>query len=144
MQDIISLQKIVKKSGMHNFLGTQIQVDSQLNLDKWQVHECWDVQLFQLLHYGFPLDLDLKPPLKYELTNYSSAIQHNEDVKAYLDEENRRGTSQPLTIKGLVLPKMALLHSFLRRETVLFSCETVVCIFNGIFPGCELVSTSAE
>ena len=56
----------------------------------------------------------------------------------------RRGISQPLTIKGLVSPTITLLHSFLRREVVLFFRETVVWIFKGIFPGCELVSTIAE
>ena len=50
---------------------------------------------------------------------------------------------EPLIIKGLVSPTMTLLHSFLHCEMVLFSRETVVCIFNSIFPGCELVSTIA-
>ena len=33
--DIILLHKTVKKSGVHNFLGAQIQVKSQLDPDKW-------------------------------------------------------------------------------------------------------------
>ena len=62
----------------------------------------------------------------------------------YSKISSRRGTSQLLTIKRLVSPMMTLLHSFLPCEMVLLSRETVVCIFNGIFPGCELVSTIAE
>ena len=47
MQNVISLHKIVKNSGMNKFGGMQLQVDAQLNPDKWQVYfnDYWDVQL---------------------------------------------------------------------------------------------------
>ena len=58
--------------------------------------------------------------------------------------------TSPFIVKGGWFPSRTgmahntLLHSFLRCEMVLFSRETVVCIFYGIFPGCELVSTIVE
>ena len=36
------------------------------------------------------------------------------------------------------------LHSFVHREAVLNTHETVICIFNHIFTGCEIVNTNAE
>ena len=55
--------------------------------------------------------------------------------------EHVDGNQPPLTIKGLVSATMTLMHSFLLLEMVLLSRETVVCIFNGIFLGFELVNT---
>ena len=52
-----------------------------------------------------------------------------------------------LTIKRLVSPMIILLIKaafFSRREAVVNTHETVFCIFNSNFTGCEVVSISAE
>ena len=49
----------------------------------------WDEQLCALLHYGFPLDFNPESPLKHEITNHSSAILNENDVKAYLNEKKQ-------------------------------------------------------
>ena len=57
--DPLNLHNIVKNSGTHNFLGSQIQIRSQFNSDAWDHHlkDYWDKQLPYLIRYGFPLDL---------------------------------------------------------------------------------------
>ena len=91
MKDIIALHNIVKQSGTHNFIGAQIEVISQLDPDKWQkyLQGYWDEQLCALLRYGFPLDFNLESPLEHKITNHSSAILYENDVKAYLNEEKQ-------------------------------------------------------
>ena len=51
------------------------------------LRDYWDELMCILLHYGFPLDFNVKSPLKHEITKYSLAIQYKEEVKAYLDIE---------------------------------------------------------
>ena len=52
---------------------------------------------------------------------------------------NNKGTG--IAHDGL---QLLMLHSFVLREAVFNSRETVLCIFNRIFPGYELVSAIAE
>ena len=52
---------------------------------------------------------------------------------------NNKGTG--ISYDGLHL---LMLHSFVHREVVFITRETVLCSFNRIFMGCELVSIRAE
>ena len=58
--DPFELYSRVKNSGKLNFLGCRIPVSSQLNILAWQemLQEYWDVQLIELLKFGFPLDFN--------------------------------------------------------------------------------------
>ena len=93
--DIISAHLLVKESGLikatgkPNYLAAKIPVVSQLNIDKWSSHisEYWDVQLLDLLEYGFPLDVDRSTLLSSTETNHTSALQNSHHVKSYIQEE---------------------------------------------------------
>ena len=54
--DTVTLHEIIKTLGAHKFLGAQIQVEGQLDPDKWNKYlsDYWVVQLCKLLCYGFP------------------------------------------------------------------------------------------
>ena len=92
-ENIFDIHRRIKVSGNHNYMGTQIQIQSQLKPDIWQkyLNNYWDSQLVLLLRYGFPLDFDYASPLKSVHQNHSSATDHTEDVKAYLTEEKDFG-----------------------------------------------------
>ena len=54
--DPLEVYKRVKDSGKLNFMGCRIPVNSNLNISAWQemLKEYWDVQLIELLKFGFP------------------------------------------------------------------------------------------
>ena len=58
--DIISAHKLIRDSGLPNFLGLRIPVHTQLNVKAWRFHlsDYWDQQSVDLIEYGFPLDFD--------------------------------------------------------------------------------------
>ena len=89
----LEMHKITKKSGKFNFLHCQLRVESQLNADVWEVllKDYWDKQLIQLIHISFPLEFDLESPLAQEGINHNSALQHPNDIDAYLQEEMKFG-----------------------------------------------------
>ena len=72
-----------------NHLGARVKVDTQLNLQEWydQLQDYWDQQLFDFLTFGFPLDFNRSSPLHWEGGNHKSALDHPDDIDAYLQEE---------------------------------------------------------
>ena len=84
---------MASRHGVPNFLGSRIPVSSQLNVDKWHefLLDCWDVQLIELLRYGFPLDFNRNCPLSSDKRNHSSAVQFPTHVETYLAEEKKFG-----------------------------------------------------
>ena len=92
-EHIFYIHRRVKVSGTHNYMETQVQIQSQLKPDMWQKYltNYWDSQLVLLLRYGFPLDFNYSTPLNSVDSNHSSANQYWQDVQAYLDEEKEFG-----------------------------------------------------
>ena len=90
---IFDVHRRIKVSGTHNFMQSQIQVQSQLKPEVWQkyLNNYWDSQLVLLLRYGFPLDFDYTSPLQSVHENHSSATEYTKDVQAYLSEEKQFG-----------------------------------------------------
>ena len=84
---------MAKRQGVPNFLGSRIPVSSQLNVDTWRefLLDYWDVQLIELLRYGFPLDFNRNCPLSSDKRNHSSAVQFPTHVETYLAEEKKFG-----------------------------------------------------
>ena len=62
----IKAHAIVKSFQKPNYLGARLKVDSQLNLEAWkaELHDYWDSQLIDLLHFGFPLNFNQNSPLR--------------------------------------------------------------------------------
>ena len=87
--DPFALHKHIKDSGQLNFGGCRIPVTSQFKLQAWQKMFVgyWDVQLIQLLTFGFPLDYNRNYTLCSDRKNHASAVQYPEHVDAYLEEE---------------------------------------------------------
>ena len=85
----IEAHKMVARHNKPNYLGARIRVDTQLNLEEWydQLKGYWDQQLLDFLTFGFPLDFNRNSPLTWEGDNHRSAIDHPEDIEAYLQEE---------------------------------------------------------
>ena len=91
--DPFELYSRIKNSGKLNFLDCRIPVTSQLNILAWQeiLQEYWDVQLIELLKFGFPLDFNRSSTLCCERENHSSALKYPSHVEAYLQEETEHG-----------------------------------------------------
>ena len=87
----LDIHKRVRASHVPNFLGFQINVTSQLNIEAWEevLEDYWDKQLLFLIRYGFPLDFDSKfeADLQCNEKNHPSAIQFPSHVDTYLKEE---------------------------------------------------------
>ena len=68
-------------------------MNSQFNLQAWKkiLVGYWDVQLIELLNFGFPLDYNRNYTLCSDRKNHSSAIQYPGHVDAYLKEETGFG-----------------------------------------------------
>ena len=69
---LLQAHVIVKDSGTHNYLKCRISVNSHLNIARWEYHlkGYWDQQIVDLLHYGFPLDLDRTSPFLSTQNNH--------------------------------------------------------------------------
>ena len=93
-ESILSIHDQICKSGHFNFMQSQIQIKSQLNPDVWDKYltNYWDKQLGLLIRYGFPLDFDYQTPLKSNESNHKSAVDFQDHVKLYLQEEMDHGS----------------------------------------------------
>ena len=91
--NILEAHKLIRNSGLPNFLQMRIPVQSQLNIKRWKhyLHNYWDQQLVDLLHYGFPLDFDRSRQLQPTEINHKSAIHYHDHVSHYIAEELKHG-----------------------------------------------------
>ena len=87
--DILQAHKIVRSSGVPNFLNAIIPVVTQLNPNRWQYHlrHYWDKQLTDFIRYGFPLDCDRKHKLKSTYDNHTLAIEYKDHIDQFIQEE---------------------------------------------------------
>jgi hypothetical protein len=83
---------------LHNFNSYKVPVPSGFKIEKFRelASGYWDEQLFELLKYGFPLDVgpSFKPSNKQY--NHSSADKYPEHVKKYIDKETAAGALKEL------------------------------------------------
>ena len=64
-------------------------MQSQLNITACEKHLTvyWDKQILDLLEFGFPLDFDRKAQIKLNEFNHKSAVQFQDQVDKYIQEE---------------------------------------------------------
>ena len=109
--DVFQAHRLIKYSGVPNFLGMRIPVPTNLNVSNWRKHlaDCFDQQLPDLIQFGFPLDFDRNTQLCSTVRNHASAIEYSSDVTQYIHEELKHGaiwghlTSHPYHVISLHL-----------------------------------------
>ena len=86
---IFDVHKMLKDNSIPNFLGKQIRLKTELNIENWEhyLQDYWDKQLIFLLKYGFPLDFDENNPLISTEKNHFSAEKFKTHVDKFLAEE---------------------------------------------------------
>ena len=86
---ILEAHHLVTNSGTHNYLKCRIPVNSHLKIHNWThfLKDYWDQQIVDLLHYGFPLDLNRTSPLTPTHDNHKFAITDVEHVRRFVKEE---------------------------------------------------------
>ena len=75
-----------------------------------ELRDCWDQQLLDFLTFGFPLDFNRNAPLHWEGENHKSALEHPNDIEAYLKEAQFKAIvgpfKQPPCKNGHISPFM--------------------------------------
>ena len=91
--DIIQAHKLMKESGLPNYLSCRIPIQGQLHSDKWQhyLKNYWDKQLIDLVTYGFPLDFDRNVILQSVPQNHKSALDFPQAIDRYIQTEIQHG-----------------------------------------------------
>ena len=87
--DIVEAHRKIRNSGLPNFMGLRVPVQSQLKISAWRKYlkQYWDHQLLDFIEYGFPLDFNRTVQLTSTETNHHSALQYPDHVSKYLHEE---------------------------------------------------------
>ena len=87
--DILTAHKLIRQSGLPNFLGLRIPVRTNLNVSNWRHYlvDYFDQQLPDLIEFGFPLDFDRSRDLQSTFVNHASARMYPDHVDKYIEEE---------------------------------------------------------
>ena len=87
--DVLEAHKMIRDSGVQNFLRLRIPVNTKLKVSSWRRHLCdyFDKQLANLIEFGFALDFDRTRELESTFINHASARYYSEHVDKYLQEE---------------------------------------------------------
>ena len=90
---ILQAHKLIRQSGVPNFLNCRIPVQTHLHPDRCRYYltDYLDKQLTDLIQYGFPSDFDRKFPLSSSKNNNASALNYETHVDAYVQEELDHG-----------------------------------------------------
>ena len=86
---ILQAHRMIRDSGLPNFLGLRIPGTTNLKIASWRAHLCdyFDKQLCDLIEFGFPLDFDRSRHLESTLVNHASARNFSDHIDKYLQEE---------------------------------------------------------
>ena len=121
----------VRRSGVPNYRGCHIPLDSQLNIKAWREREALisNKSLVGMLCYRFPIDFESDRILAEGKTNHGSVVRYKNDVVKFLEEETRLkaligpfasapfvGTNRlnPLMMRPLSLPPGDSVNSAIR------------------------------
>ena len=83
------MHKLIKQTGLPNYLEARIPAPSQLRPDRWRFHlkNFWVKQIVDAIQYGFPLDFDRSCQLQSTDTNHTSGLQHLDHIESYIMEQ---------------------------------------------------------
>ena len=99
--DIIETHRLVRQSGVPNFLGLRIPIPTQLKVHRWRYYlrDYFEQQLPDLIEFGFPLDFNRMYVMGQTLDNHTSANEYPDQVHKYIQEEmNHDAMSGPFDI----------------------------------------------
>ena len=122
---ILQAHKLIRQSGVPNFLNCRIQVQTQLNPDSWREYltDYWDKLLPDLIQFDFPLDFDRNCPLSSSDVNHASALKYVTHFDAYIQEELQHGALygpfKDLDFKIHVCPLMRSKTRKINRRTIM-------------------------
>ena len=87
--DVLTAHRLIRDTGIPNFLGLRIPVQTNLNIASWSKHlvDYFDQQLLDFIEFGFPLDFDRARDLQSTLVNHASARMYPDHVDKYVQEE---------------------------------------------------------
>ena len=87
--EVLQAHRMIRDSGVPNFMGLHIPVKTNLKIASWRAHLCdyFDKQLCDLMEFGFPLDFDRSRHLESTLVNHASARNFSDHIDEYLREE---------------------------------------------------------
>ena len=91
--DIFQAHTLIRQSGVPNFWGMRIPVQTNLHVSNWRKHLAgyFDQQLPDLIQYGFPLDFDRNTQLRSTFQNHASAVEYSSHVMQYIQEKFEHG-----------------------------------------------------
>ena len=91
--NILQAHATVRQSGLPNFMGCRIPVETQLKVPAWKkyLQSYWDNQLVDLIQFGFPLDFNRDIDLQSTDVNHTSALTYPDHVSKYIREEIQYG-----------------------------------------------------
>ena len=86
---MVRANKVIRKSGVPNFMGEKILIPSQFNFGYLQemLEDYHDRQVVELLKYGFPLSHDGKTGSKSLLKNHKGARDWPQQMESILNKE---------------------------------------------------------
>ena len=73
----------VTVAGLPNYLGTWLQLPSNLHFSNWETCAEEDTNLINFLKYGFPIEYEVSVPTPAD-HNHVSAMHHPRDVVTYV------------------------------------------------------------
>ena len=87
--DVLTAHKLIRQSGLPNFLGLHIPVRTNLKINSWRKHlvDYFDQQLPDLIKFRFPLDFDRSRDLQSTFVNHASARLYPDHVDKHIEEE---------------------------------------------------------
>jgi hypothetical protein len=86
-------KKLVSEVDLHNYNSYRVPVDTGFNVDKFQelASNYGDQQLFELLRFGFPLDITKEFTPVTKTVNHTSAVKFPEAVSEFIKTELKFG-----------------------------------------------------
>ena len=120
-RDIVGANIRISRSGVPNFIGERIKVQSTFNLvllDRL-LAEYHDKRLMQFLMYGFPIDHN-GGPVSQTLKNHQGAgPEFQNEIQEYLNTEIREGANLGLFAKILFVGEVGIspMNSVPKKES---------------------------
>ena len=91
---IVQIYSAVKATGLPNFLGARIQLPTDIKIESWRelaTNSKEDVQLLDMIQFGFPLGYNGPITNTSEPINHQSANQFPNDISQFIAEEKAHG-----------------------------------------------------